>query len=44
MRDPDDAVITALFVKAEQTVLPEEVPYDLDRGLQVFTAWLGAVR
>jgi hypothetical protein len=44
VRDRDDAVITALFARTEQTLLPQEVPYDLDLGLQAFTAWLGAVR
>lgn len=40
VRTADDAAIATLFLRAEQTLLPEEDPYDLDRGLQLFTAWL----
>ena len=37
---PDDAFLTALYLEAEQTRLPHEPPYDVDRGLRRFCAWL----
>jgi hypothetical protein len=37
---PDDAFLTALYLEAEQTRLPHEPPYDVDRGLRRFSAWL----
>lgn len=41
MSEPDDAIFTALYISAEQTDLPHHPPYDVDGGLQRFTAWLG---
>jgi len=38
-RTADDAVLGALFLKAEQTLL-HEMPYNLEQGLQMFTEWL----
>jgi DNA-directed RNA polymerase specialized sigma24 family protein len=40
VRTADDAVLTALFLKAEQAMLPEERPYNLEQELQMFTRWL----
>jgi len=37
---PDDAIFTALYFGAEQTRLPHEPTYDVERGLQRFSAWL----
>lgn len=39
----DDAVFTALYLAAEETQLPSEPPYDVERGLQRFSAWLNPV-
>jgi RNA polymerase sigma-70 factor (ECF subfamily) len=44
MSEPDDAIFTALYISAEQTDLPHQPPYDVDGGLQRFTAWLGESR
>ena len=38
--ESDDAIFTALYFGAEQTQLPHEPSYDVDRGLQRFSAWL----
>lgn len=40
MRTSDDEILKALFHEAEQTRLPYEMPYNLERELQLFTAWL----
>jgi hypothetical protein len=40
VRTADDAALTALFLKAEQTTLPDEMPYNLEQELQIFTRWL----
>jgi DNA-directed RNA polymerase specialized sigma24 family protein len=40
VRTADDAALTALFLKSGQTRLPHETPYNLDQGLELFTAWL----
>lgn len=37
---PGDMFLTALYLEAEQTHLPHEAPYDVDRGLQRFSTWL----
>ena len=37
---PGDAVFAALYFAAEQTRLPHEPSYDVERGLQRFSAWL----
>lgn len=37
---PEDAIFTALYSGAEQTRLPHEPSYDVERGLQRFSAWL----
>jgi hypothetical protein len=39
-RTADDAVLGALFRKAEQALLPHEMPYNLEQGLQMFIGWL----
>jgi hypothetical protein len=39
-RTSDDEALTALFHEAEEIQLPHDVPYDLDRELQLFSAWL----
>jgi hypothetical protein len=39
-RTADDAVLAALFRKAERVMLPDETPYNLEHELQVFTGWL----
>jgi RNA polymerase sigma-70 factor (ECF subfamily) len=38
--DPDDAVLAALYLTAEETHLPGDTVYDIDRGLQQFSEWL----
>jgi DNA-directed RNA polymerase specialized sigma24 family protein len=40
IRTADDAVLTTLFLKAEQAMLPEERPYNPGQELQMFTRWL----
>ena len=35
-----DVILTALYLEAEQEGLPHEPPYDVDHGLQRFSAWL----
>jgi hypothetical protein len=40
VRTADDTILSALFLKAEQTLLPHEMPYNLEEGLQMFTEWL----
>ena len=40
---PGDAVLTALtafYLAAEQAMQPDEPSFDVDRGLQRFSAWL----
>jgi DNA-directed RNA polymerase specialized sigma24 family protein len=39
-RTADDTILSALFLKAEQTLLPHEMSYNLEEGLQMFTEWL----
>jgi cell division inhibitor SepF len=39
-RRPDYAILTALYVGAEQTLLSHEPAYDVERGLQRFSTWL----
>ena len=38
--EASDVFLTALYLEAERTCLPNESPYDVDRGLQRFRAWL----
>jgi DNA-binding FadR family transcriptional regulator len=40
MGAPHDAIFTALYLGAEQTRLPHEPSYDVERGLQRFSTWL----
>jgi hypothetical protein len=35
-----DTILTAFYLEAEQARLPHEPPYDVDRGLRRFNAWL----
>ena len=37
---PGDALLTALYLEAEETRLPNEPAYDVDEGLQRFSSWL----
>jgi len=41
VRTADDAILSDLFLAAEQVRLPREAPYDLERELKLFTEWLG---
>jgi hypothetical protein len=41
-RAPDDALLTSLYLQAEQAQLPYEQPYDLEAGHQRFSSWLEA--
>jgi Domain of unknown function (DUF4407) len=39
-RTPDDALLTALYLRAEQVDLPDEPLYDAEEGLLRFGTWL----
>jgi hypothetical protein len=39
-RTADDVILSALFLKAEQALLPHEMPYNLEQELQMFSVWL----
>jgi hypothetical protein len=39
-----DTILAALYLEAEQARLPHEPPYDVDRGLKRFSAWLDRQR
>ena len=40
VRTADDTILSALFLKAERSLLPHEMPYNLEQGLRMFTEWL----
>lgn len=37
---PEDALITALYLRAEQSSLPGQPAYEIEKGLRRFRAWL----